>query len=394
VDTPSSVTPLVLDGHNDLPWELRLQCGGDLDRIDLSGPVATTATDLPRLRAGGVGGQFWSVYVPSNLPGDRAVTQTLEQVDLVHRMVDRYAGDLALATTADEVEAAMARGRVASLMGAEGGQSIGSSLGALRTLYRLGVRYLTLTHNDNVPWADSATDAPVAGGLTPFGVEVVREMNRLGMLVDLSHVSTDTMRQTLTVAEAPVIFSHSCARAVTDSSRNVPDDVLATMAAAGGVCMVAFVPEFLTQAAAAWRTEAFEAAAGTGVEGSDYPAFMAWAAAYTTTHPKPAAQVSDVVRHVEHVREVAGVDHVGLGGDYDGSDIMPVGLEDVSRYPDLFSALSDRGWSDDDLAKLAHRNVVRALREADAVARDLQAQRSPSTATIDDLDGAARVSGA
>src|SRR3954471_17844260 len=204
--------PPVLDGHNDLPWELRLQAGGDLDRLDVSQRVSTTATDLPRLRAGGGGGQFWSVYAPSNLPGDLAVTQTLEQVDLVHRLVQRYARDLALATTADEVEAAMASGRIASLMGAEGGQSIGSSMGALRTLHRLGVRYVTLTHNDNVPWADSATDVPTAGGLTRFGVEVIREMNRLGVLVDLSHVSTDTMRDALAAAEAPAIFSHSAPR--------------------------------------------------------------------------------------------------------------------------------------------------------------------------------------
>jgi membrane dipeptidase len=379
--------PLVLDGHNDLPWELRLQVGGDLDRLDIAGRVPTTATDLPRLRAGGVGGQFWSVYAPSNLPGDVAVTQTLEQVDLVHRLVRRYADDLALATTADEVEAAMAGGRIASLMGAEGGQSIGCSLGALRALHRLGVRYLTLTHNDNVPWADSATDAPVAGGLTRFGGEVVREMNRLGMLVDLSHVSTDTMRQALTTAEAPVVFSHSCARAVTESPRNVPDEGLAAMAAGGGVCMVTFVPEFLSEAAAGWRVEAFEAAAREGVEGTDFPAFMAWAADYTRAHPKPPATVDDVVRHVEHVREVAGVDHVGLGGDYDGTDVMPVGLEDVTGYPTVLTALGDRGWSDDDLAKLAHRNAIRVLRDAEAVARELQSKRGPSTATIEDLDG-------
>jgi membrane dipeptidase len=386
---------LVLDGHNDLPWELRLQVGGDLDRLDIAGRVDTTATDLPRLREGGVGGQFWSVYAPSNLSGDLAVTQTLEQVDLVHRLVERYADDLALATTAEEVEAAMAAGRIASLMGAEGGQSIGCSLGALRTLHRLGVRYLTLTHNDNVPWADSATDAAVAGGLTRFGVEVVREMNWLGMLVDLSHVSTDTMRQALTTTAAPVVFSHSCARAVTHSPRNVPDDVLVTMAAGGGVCMVGFVPEFLTDAAAAWRVEAFEAAAREGIEGTDFPAFMAWADRYTRAHPKPPASLDDVVRHVEHVREVAGVDHVGLGGDYDGTDVMPVGLEDVTGYPTVLAGLADRGWSEDDLAKLAHRNAIRVLRDAEAVARELQAQRGPSTATIDELDGpAVRSSGA
>jgi membrane dipeptidase len=380
------VTPRVIDGHNDLPWELRLQCGGDLNRIDVSRRQTTTATDIPRLRAGGVGGQFWSVYVPSNLPGDLAVTQTLEQVDLVHRLVSRYADDLALATSADEVDAAMATGRIASLMGAEGGQCIGSSLGALRTLYRLGVRYLTLTHNDNVPWADSATDQPVAGGLTRFGAEVVREMNRLGMLVDLSHVSADTMRQALAVAEAPVIFSHSCAQAVTDSPRNVPDDVLAAMAAGGGVCMVTFVPEFLTEAAAVWRVEAFAAADRAGIQGTDYPSFMAWAADYTRTHPKPPAHIEDVVRHVEHVREVAGVDHVGLGGDYDGSDVMPIGLEDVSAYPRLLGALAKRRWSADDLARLAHRNVIRALRGAEAVARDAQQRRGPSTATLEELD--------
>jgi membrane dipeptidase len=387
--------PLVLDGHNDLPWELRLQVGGDLDRLDLTRRLGTTATDLPRLREGGVGGQFWSVYAPSNLPGDRAVTQPLEQVDLDHRLVRRYADDLALATTADEVEAAMAGGRIASLMGAEGGQSIGCSLGALRTLHRLGVRYLTLTHNDNVPWADSATDAPVAGGLTRFGEEVVREMNRIGMLVDLSHVSTATMRHALATAEAPVVFSHSCAHAVTDSPRNVPDDVLETMAAGGGVCMVAFVPEFLTDAAAAWRVGAFEAAAREGVEGTDFPAFMAWADGYTRAHPKPPASVDDVVRHVEHVREVAGVDHVGLGGDYDGTDVMPVGLEDVTGYPTVLAALADRGWSEEHLAKVAHRNAIRVLRDAEAVARELQTRRGPSTATIEELDGpAVRTSGA
>ena len=389
------VLPLVFDGHNDLPWELRLQVGGDLDRLDIGRRVPTTATDLPRLREGGVGAQFWSVYAPSNLPGDFAVTQTLDQVDLVHRLVQRYANDLTLAVTAAEVEAAMAEGRIASLMGAEGGQSIGCSLGALRALYRLGVRYLTLTHNDNVPWADSATDVPVAGGLTRFGVEVVREMNRLGMLVDLSHVSTDTMRQALDVAEAPVVFSHSCARAVTDSPRNVPDDVLAAMATGGGVCMVAFVPEFLTGAAAAWRVEAFEAAAREGIEGTDFPAFMAWASDYTRAHPKPPAHLEDVVRHVEHVRQVAGVDHVGLGGDYDGTDVMPVGLEDVTGYPAVLTALGDRGWSDDDLEKVAHRNAIRVLRDAEAVARELQSRHGPSTVTIEELDGAAlRTSGA
>ena len=381
------VLPLVFDGHNDLPWELRLQVGGDLDRLDIGRRVPTTATDLPRLREGGVGAQFWSVYAPSNLPGDLAVTQTLEQVDLVHRLVRRYADDLTLATTADEVETAMAAGRIASLMGAEGGQSIGSSLGALRTLYRLGVRYLTLTHNDNVPWADSATDVPVARWADPVRREVVREMNRLGMLVDLSHVSTDTMRQALDVAEAPVIFSHSCARAVTDSPRNVPDDVLAAMAAGGGVCMVDVRAGVPHRGGRGLAGRGVRGGRSQGIEGTDFPTFMAWAADYTRAHPKPPAHVEDVVRHVEHVREVAGVDHVGLGGDYDGTDVMPVGLEDVTGYPTVLTALAERGWSDDDLARVAHRNAVRVLRDAEATAGRLEQQRAPSTATIRELDG-------
>lgn len=379
--------PLVLDGHNDLPYELRLQLGADLDAVDLLERQTRFATDLVRLREGRVGGQFWSVYVPSNLPGDAAVTRTLEQVDLVRRMVQRYAGDLALATTADEVEAAMAGGRIASLMGAEGGQSIGSSLGALRMLHHLGVRYMTLTHNDSLPWAESATGVPLAGGLTRFGQEVVREMGRLGVLVDLSHVSEAAMRAALQVAEAPVIFSHSSAKALTDSPRNVPDDVLAAMAAGGGLCMVALVPEFLSQATADWRVEAFAAAERDGVQGTDYPAFRAWGDEYARRHPKPDATVDDVVRHIEHVREVAGVDHVGIGGDYDGTDVMPVGLEDVSCYPRLLTALAEHGWSDGDLAKVAHGNAIRVLRDAEAVARDLSDKRGPSVATIGELDG-------
>ncbi|MDQ2797538.1 MAG: dipeptidase, partial [Actinomycetota bacterium] len=357
------------------------------DRIDVGRRQTSTATDLPRLREGGVAGQFWSVYAPSNLPGDLAVTQTLEQVDFIYRLVGRYAGDLTLARTADDVEAAMTSGRIASLLGAEGGQSIGCSLGALRVLHGLGLRYLTLTHNDNTPWADSATDTAVHGGLSRFGVEVVREMNRLGVLVDLSHVSVDTMRAALVASDAPVIFSHSCARAVTDVVRNVPDGVLLSMAASGGVCMVAFVPEFLTEEAAAWRAEAGAHAAGDGISASDFPRFMAWSVGYTRAHPKPLATVDDVVRHVEHVRDVAGIDHVGLGGDYDGTDTMPVGMEDVSGYPRLLDALAERGWSDEDLAKLAHRNTVRVLRDAESVARDLSARRAPSLATIGELDG-------
>jgi membrane dipeptidase len=284
------------------------------------------------------------------------------------------------------VEAAARDGRIASLLGAEGGHSIGCSLGVLRVLYELGVRYLTLTHNDNVPWADSATDVPAAGGLTRFGREVVRELNRLGMMVDLSHVAATTMRDALATSAAPVIFSHSSARAVCDVPRNVPDDVLTALADNGGVCMVTFVPEFVSPAAAQWRAEASAAAAAAGVDPKDWVAFRGFAADHVRTHPKPTATITDVVAHVEHVREVAGVDHVGIGGDYDGTDSLPVGLEDVTGYPRLVAALLERGWSDDEVGRLVRGNILRVLRDVESVAREVQRHRAPSVATITDLD--------
>ncbi len=354
----------VVDGHNDLPWEARERVGYDWDRLDISRPGQPTHTDLPRLRAGGVGAQFWSVFVPASLQGDAAVTATLEQIDAVHAMTARYAGDLALATTRADVERAWSHGLIASLLGAEGGHSIDSSLGTLRMLQALGVRYLTLTHNDNVPWADSATDEPVLGGLSPFGREVVREMNRLGMLVDLSHVSADTMRDALEVTQAPVIFSHSSARAVCDHPRNVPDDVLTRLADNGGVCMVTFVPNFVSPAVRDWESDGGRPDLGA-----------------------PTATIDDVVAHCEHVREVAGAEHVGLGGDYDGVDVQPVGLEDVSGYPRLLAALADRGWSDADLAALTGGNVLRVLGEAEQRSREISLTRGPSLARIEDLDG-------
>src|SRR5918994_1109687 len=286
----------VVDGHNDLPWEARERAGYDWDRLDISRRQATH-TDLPRLREGGVGAQFWSVFVPSRLRGTAALTATLEQVDAVHSMTRRYADDLALATSVADVHRARAQGRIASLMGAEGGHSIDSSLGALRMLFALGVRYLTLTHNDNVPWADSATDEPVLGGLSPFGREVVREMNRAGMMVDLSHVSAGTMRDALEVSEAPVIFSHSSARAVTDSPRNAPDDVLERMASGGGVCMVTFVPKFVNAACAEGHHELVAAAAAEGIPESDGVRFAAFEDVWTLDHPQPRATFADVVAH-------------------------------------------------------------------------------------------------
>ena len=378
----------VIDGHNDLLWEARAQVAYDFSRLDVGAGGTPTHTDLPRMRAGGMGAQFWSVYVPTRLTGDAAVSATLEQVDAARMMTSRYHDDLAWATTADEIEEAWASDRIASLVGAEGGHSISSSLGTLRQMFELGVRYLTLTHNANTPWADSATDAPAAGGLTAFGREVVREMNRIGMMVDLSHVSADTMRAALEVAEAPVIFSHSSARAVTDSPRNAPDDVLETMADGGGVCMVTFVPKFVNAACADHHRELVTAAAADGVPESDGLRFAAFEDRWVEDHPRPSATLADVVAHVEHVREVAGIDHVGLGGDYDGVETLPDGLEDVSAYPALLSALADRGWSGDDLGRLTCRNTLRVMREVESVALDLQAEREPSTARIEDLDGA------
>jgi len=377
----------VWDGHNDLPWAAREQVAYDLDRLDLAGDVPSTHTDLPRLRRGGVGAQFWSVYVDATWAGERAVTATLEQVDFVRTMTERYAGELALAVSAADVRAARASGRIASLMGAEGGHSIDSSLGALRMLHALGVRYLTLTHNDNVPWADSATDEPVLGGLSPFGHEVVREMNRIGMLVDLSHVSADTMRHALSTTQAPVMFSHSSARAVCNHPRNVPDDVLTTLADNGGLCMVTFVPKFISPSVRAWDVEASEAAAQVGVRSADFAAYRSFIETHQQTHPQPVATLADVVAHVEHVREVAGVDHIGLGGDYDGVGLLPVGLEDVASYPRLLEALAERGWSDEDLGKLTWGNAMRVLEGVEDVARDLSATRGPSIARIEDLDG-------
>lgn len=378
----------LIDGHNDLPWAARDLVRYDFDKLDLAaGTADRTHTDIDRLRTGCLGGQFWSVYVPSNQPGSEAVTQTLEQIDAVHQMIGRWPETFGLARTADEVESVFASGRVASLLGAEGGQSIDSSLATLRMLYVLGVRYMTLTHNDNNPWADSATDEPVHDGLSRFGVEVVREMNRIGMLVDLSHVSADTMRAALAVSESPVIFSHSSARAVCDSPRNAPDDVLETLRDKNGVIMSTFVPAFVSPACAQWRKDAGDAARDAGVAPTDVAAFQKFSDDWAKRHPQPVATLDDVVAHFVHIREVAGIDHIGVGGDYDGVTVLPEGMDDVTSYPKVFAALADLGWSDEDLAKVAGGNVLRVLRDAESVARDLQQTRGPSVATIEELDG-------
>ncbi|AKN75040.1 membrane dipeptidase [Streptomyces sp. PBH53] len=380
----------VVDGHNDLPWALRKQAGYDLDALDIAGDRSGQLhTDLPRLRAGGVGAQYWSVYVSCEEPDP--VAATLEQIDCVRRLLDRYPADLAPALTAADLEAARREGRIASLMGAEGGHSIANSLGTLRGLYALGVRYLTLTHNDNVDWADSATDEPKAGGLTAFGREVVREMNRLGMLVDLSHVAATTMRDALDASSAPVIFSHSSARAVCDHPRNIPDDVLERLPANGGVAMVTFVPKFVLQAAVDWTVAADENMRAHGLHHLDTsPEAMRVHRAFEERNPRPVATVSTVADHLDHMREVAGIDHLGIGGDYDGTAFTPDGLDDVSGYPNLLAELLTRGWSKADLAKLTWQNAARVLGAAEDVARDLQTTRAPSLATIEALDGPAR----
>lgn len=377
----------VWDGHNDLPWAMREQVGYDCSVLDLAVLNDRTHTDIPRLRAGGVGAQFWSVFVPAQLAGDSAVAATLEQVDFVHQMTQRYAADLSLALTADDVDAAWSHGKIASLLGAEGGHSIGSSLGTLRMLYAVGVRYLTLTHNDNVPWADSATDEPVLGGLSEFGREVVREMNRLGMLVDCSHVSADTMRDALATSSAPTIFSHSSARAVCDHPRNVPDDVLTSLATQGGVCMVTFVPKFVSPTVREWDLAAAEEARAEGIDPANFTEYLAFCIRRREREPQPVATIADVVAHCEHVREVAGIEHIGLGGDYDGVDLLPEGLDDVSGYPALLDALADKGWSADDLGALTSGNIRRVLADAEDVSRAEQQRRDPSLATIADLDG-------
>jgi membrane dipeptidase len=361
----------LIDGHNDLPWEIRDVFAGDPARARLTEPVPQTQTDLPRLAAGGVGAQFWSVYVPGTLAGDAAVTAVLEQIDLVHRMVRAYPDRLALATRADDVERVFATGKIASLLGAEGGHSIGASLGVLRALYALGVRYLTLTHNSNVGWADAATDEPGAGGLSDFGRSVVREMQRIGMLVDLSHVAPSTMHDALDVAEAPVIFSHSSARALCDHPRNVPDDVLTRLAANRGVCMVAFVPFFVSPACARWQAGSLAEIGRRGLDPRDMSTWDTVVPEWRASHPPPEATLSQVADHIEHVRAVAGIDHVGIGGDYDGSAQMPAGLTDVSCYPALFAELLARGWTETDCAALAGGNLLRVLRAAEHAARDV-----------------------
>ena len=364
----------MFDGHNDYPWEVRERAGKDPAKLDIRGVRTDTMTDIPRLRQGGVGAQFWSVYVPASLAGQQAVTATLEQIDIVHRMIARYPDDLELALGADDVQRIFLQGKIASLIGMEGGHSIDSSLGALRMFARLGARYMTLTHSKNTPWADSATDVPVHGGLTPFGEDVVREMNRLGMLVDLSHVSEATMEDVLRVTRAPVIFSHSSARALCDHPRNVPDAILRQLPKNGGVVMVSFVPQFTTAEAAAWDTaQEAEAERLRKLTPADEAAVRAGLDAWMASHPRPAVTVAQVADHVDHVRQVSGIDHVAYGSDYDGITSAPAGLEDVSKFPALTAELLRRGYTELEVKKVLGLNLLRVMRASEAAAARLEA---------------------
>jgi membrane dipeptidase len=380
-------TPLI-DGHNDLPWEIRARFKSDLDAIDLKSDTSHLAhpedgaplmTDIPRLRAGKVGAQFWSVWVPVDLKGYEAVQTTVEQIDLVKRMCARYPSDLAMAYTAADIRRIHQEHRVACLIGIEGGHQINGSLAVLRQMYAAGARYMTLTHTTNTDWADSATDAPVHHGLTPFGETVVREMNRLGMLVDLSHVSPDTMRAALALSAAPVIFSHSSARALVDHPRDVPDDVLRTVAAKGGVVMVNFAPDYVSEERNRWDADdtaeraRYNSPPYVGLYIGQPDRAKAALDAWQKLHPRPAATLAQVADHIEHIRDVAGADHVGLGSDFDGIDDTPVGLEGVDKYPALLRELMRRGWSDADVAKVAGGNVLRVMADAERIAGTLGA---------------------
>jgi len=377
-------TPLI-DGHNDLPWELRDGHGGRVDGLAAGSDRRDKPlmTDMARLRAGRVGGQFWSVYITGTITGDEALRTTIEQVDIARRLIDAYPNDLELASSADDIVRIHRSGRIASMLGMEGGRGIAGSMAALRMFYNLGVRYMTLTHNQTTEWADSATDEPRHGGVSPFGAQVIGEMNRLGMLIDLSHVSPDSMKDAIEMSRAPVIFSHSDAFALNPHPRNVPDDVLRLLPANGGVVMVNFFPTFLSPEVREWglrrtaeeaRLKSLSPFSAAAVEAG----LKQWEAA----NPRPPVPLGVVADHIEHVARLAGHDHVGIGGDLDGVPYTAVGLESVAGYPLLFAELIRRGWSDSNLAKLAGGNTLRVIRRAEAVAAAMKGE-APSLAVLE-----------
>ena len=380
----------LIDGHNDVPWQYWVRARNHLDKIDLNSDTTLLSppmhTDLRRLREGQVGGQFWAVYIHKNSAGPGATRAALDQLDVARRMIDRYSRDLELALTADDIVRIHAAGKVASLLGLEGGHAIENSLGVLRQMYALGIRYMTLTHGANVDWADSATDIPLHNGLTDFGKVVVREMNRLGMMVDISHVSPKTMNDVLDITEAPVLFSHSSARAINDHPRNVPDDVLRRVKANGGVVMVAFVPYFVSQEASIYNAQlAGERARLERLIPYDAlkrdVEFKEW----TRVHPEPLPNLAQIADHIDHIRKIAGIDHIGLGSDFDGLVNGPIGMEDVSKYPALIAELLRRGYSDDDVKKVAGQNLLRVLRQTDQIGRAIQKTRPPADILMNEL---------
>ena len=368
-------TPLI-DGHNDIPWQIRRRVNNDLSQLDLNADLASienpTHTDIPRLRRGRVGGQFWSVYVPIREYGGTAehVQQVIEQIDVVHQMADRYSETFEMAYSAADVERIHGRGKIASLIGIEGGHAINDSLAVLRQLYRLGARYMTLTHSKSVRWADSATDKPRHGGLTMFGEGVIREMNRLGMLVDISHVSRETMQDAMTISKAPVIFSHSSAYALVPHVRNVPDDMLELIDENNGVVMVTFFPSYVSEATRLHGEKAATKREQLSVKLSDEEA-EGKLAAWRDMNPTPRPTLEQVADHIDHIRKIAGIEHIGIGGDYDGMPPGPIGLEDVATYPALLEELLRRRYSDDDIAKIAGRNILRVMRDVEKVAHEI-----------------------
>jgi membrane dipeptidase len=383
-------TPLI-DGHNDLPWAIRESktAPRDVDAYDLRKHTAGH-TDIERLREGMVGGQFWSVYIPGDVADSGFARMQMEQIDIARRVVERYPDVFVWALNAHDLRQAHRNGKIGSLIGLEGGHAIENSLGTLRAYYDLGARYMTLTHNVTTAWADAALDSPKHGGLTEFGKEVVREMNRMGMLVDLAHVSPGTMSDALDVTEAPVVFSHSGGRGLVDHKRNVPDSILRRVPANGGVVMVPFVTAFVSSQVAVFEQE--EQLASDDLKkkfGTDTAAVTRGVQAWRATHPAPKATLSQVADQIEYVKRIVGADHVGIGGDFDGITDVVVGLENVSKYPALFAELAHRGWSDEDLRKLAGENILRVLEQAEQVAARLQRSRPPSTRTIAELDGPA-----
>jgi membrane dipeptidase len=377
----------LIDGHNDLPWELRTRFEMNWDSLDIANHQPTVMTDIPRLREGLVGAQFWSTYMPSEFEDRGAARAGMEEGDLVHQLIARYPDVFELARTADDIERIHGEGRIASLLGLEGGHMIENSLGLLRAFHRDGVAYMTLTHNGNVDWADAATDTPEHNGLTPFGEEVIREMNRLGMLVDLSHVHDSTTWDVLEITEAPVFFSHSSSRHFTPHPRNVPDDIAEAVAENGGVILVNYVVPFIYQPAYEWEQQMTALAERLQTAGVSPTGIQDSVEAWRATNPMPVADLGVVADHIEHLREVAGIDHVGIGSDLDGISVPPRGLEDVSTFPHLIAELLRRGWSDEDAKKVIGLNVLRVMREAEAVAVRLQAERPASVAQIEILDG-------